>query len=61
MEATIVKDLFKYIGLELRNDYYKPGRTYLLEINGFRKPYIVAPVRIEYKSWEAFLAEWERV
>jgi len=56
-----MKDIFKYTGQEILGDYYKPGRIYMLEINGFRKPYIIAPVQVEYKTWELFLESWERV
>lgn len=54
-----MKDIFKYKGNPEIG--YRTGHIYMLEINGFKRPFIIAPIHVEYKSWEAFFEEWERV
>lgn len=56
-----MKDLFQYIGPEDTSVGYQPGKIYMLEINGYRRPYIITPYKKEYKTWELFFTEWQRV
>lgn len=56
-----MKDLFQYIGELEPGIGYQTGKIYMLEINGYRRPFIITPYKKEYKTWELFFSEWVRV